>query len=359
MSFIFSIMRRGPIASRIAAAVLCWLTLAGSLPTHAAERASAPGIDEGLYVAAGGIEHWVSIKGADRKNPVILFLHGGPGNAWSPFAEALFAGWEKNFILVQWDQRGAGRTYGKHGPGIAASLTVERMVEDGVEISEFLRRHLNKKKIIIVGGSWGSVLGVHMAQRRPDLFHAYVGFAQVVNMQTAIATGYARLLEMARAAGDQAAIAGLSGIGPPPWDNVRKWPVYRKWQRTYQAKLATAPAAPFTLSADYASPAEQAQYEAGEDFSFEHFWGMTLKGPLMSVDLPALGPEFRTPIFMFQGEVDLTAAPELAKAYFDRLNAPRKQFTLVPGTGHEPSAPLLALMHEVLARDVRAAAMER
>ncbi len=339
-------------------AALVSLALMHSATAHAAEPAAGSSVDEGMYVPIGGIEQWVTIKGADRKNPVVLFLHGGPGDAWSPFADALFAGWEKDFTLIQWDQRGAGRTYGKHGPAIASSLTIERMVQDGVEVCEFLRTYLGKKKIIIVGGSWGSVLGVHLAHKRPELFYAYVGFAQVVNMQAAIAASYGKMLTMARDADDQPAIAALTGIGAPPWNTVKKWPVFRKWQRTYQAKLVTAPPASYKLNADYASPAEQAQYVEAEDFSFEHFWGMTLAGPLMSVDLPALGNDLKTPIFMFEGAVDLTASPDLARAYFDRINAPRKKFYLVPGAGHEPSAPLLELMLDVLLKDVRSQAMK-
>ena len=343
----------------LAFVTLSWLTPVLCVAAHAADVTVRRSVNEGIYVPIGGIEQWISIKGEDVSNPVVLVLHGGPGDAWSPFADAMFAGWEKNFTMVQWDQRGAGRTFGKHGGAIASSLTIERMVADGIEVSEFLRKHFKQKKVIVVGGSWGSVLGAHLAHQRPDLIHAYLGFAQVVNMQTAIATCYNNLLSMARGANDQAAISALEGIGTPPWNTVRKWPVFRKLQRTYQAKLVTAPSAPYALSPEYASPAEQAQYEQAEEFSFENFWGMTLAGPLMSVDLARLGKTFRVPMFMFQGTVDLTAPPDLAKTYFDSIDAPRKYFYLVPGTGHEPSAPLLDLMHKVLLEDVRPTVIEQ
>jgi predicted alpha/beta-fold hydrolase len=88
-------------------------------------------VKEEMFIPIGGIEQWITIKGDDRNNPVVLFLHGGPGDAWSPFADAMFAGWEKDFTLVQWDQRGAGRTYGKTGPSIEPTMTIERMVQDG------------------------------------------------------------------------------------------------------------------------------------------------------------------------------------------------------------------------------------
>jgi pimeloyl-ACP methyl ester carboxylesterase len=108
-----------------------------------------------------------------------------------------------------------------------------------------------------------------------------------------------------------------------------------------------------TSSPEYASPEEQAQYGAADDFSFMHFWGPTLSGPLMKINLPALGKDFEIPIFIIQGQEDLTASPELAKTYFDSIKAPLKHFYLVPGTGHEDSATSLALTLKVLIEQVR------
>jgi pimeloyl-ACP methyl ester carboxylesterase len=326
-----------------------------ALPARARERVTAE-----MFVRIGGIEQWITIKGDDRDNPVVLFLHGGPGDALSPFADSMFAGWEKEFTLVQWDQRGAGRTYGKSGPSIEPTLTIERMVQDGAEVAEFLVKYLHKKKIIIVGGSWGSILGIHMAHAQPDLFYAYVGMAQVVNIRKNLPASHARLLELARASGDQEAITELTTIGPPPWDSlVPKWRVFRKWELSYQKKRATASLAPQILSPAYASPEERAQYAAADDFNFEHFWGLTMSGPLLSDDLAALGTDFAIPIFIVQGQEDLTALPALAKAYFDSIKAPRKQFYLVPGTGHEPSAAQLDLTRKVLIEQVRPLTLDR
>lgn len=324
-------------------------------PAAQVDSVRTPGqIKEEMFVRIGRIDQWITIKGNDHNNPVVLFLHGGPGDALSPFADALFGGWEKDFTLVQWDQRGAGRTYGKSGPSIEPTMTVERMAQDGIEVAEFLTKHLNKKRIIIYGGSWGSILGIYMAHSRPDLFYAYVGDAQLVNMRKNDLASYTRVFELARASRDQQAIDALTAIGPPPWDPLFKsWPIFRKWKRAYQANRATAPPALETLSPEYASPEEQAQYAAADDFCFEHFWGSKMSGPLEQVDLPALGTDFAIPIFILQGQEDLTALPELAKAYFDSIKAPRKQFYLVPGTGHEPSATELDMTLKVLLERVR------
>lgn len=345
-----------PLLTLLAASLACQI-----FPSDVAAQAlPAPKpVKEEMFVRIGGIDQWITIKGDDLNNPVVLFLHGGPGDAWSPYADTMFAGWEKDFTLVQWDQRGAGRTYAKSGPSVEPTMTVDRMAQDGIEVAEFLATHLHKKKVIIVGGSWGSILGIHMAHARPDLFYAYVGKGQLVNERKNLAASYARVLELARAARDEQAITALTAIGPPPWDSLKKWPLYRKWELFYQAKRATAPSAPTALSPEYASPEEQAHYAAADDFNFEHFWGLKMSGPLWDVDLPALGTDFAIPIFIIQGQEDLTALPEVARVYYDSLKAPRKRFYLVPGTGHEGSAVGRDMTLNVLVEQVRPLALDR
>jgi pimeloyl-ACP methyl ester carboxylesterase len=238
-------------------------------------------------------------------------------------------------------------------------MTVERMTDDGIEVAQYLAKHLNKKKVILYGDSWGSILGVYMAHARPELFYAYVGNAQLVNTRKAELASYRRVLELANSAGDQPAITALTTIGPPPWPSLFKsWPVFRKRRLAYEAKLVTAPAASETISPEYASPEEQAQYAAADDLCFEHFWGLTMSGPLELVDLTTLGTDFAVPIYIVQGEEDLTALPELAKAYFDNIKAPRKQFYLVPGTGHGLSVAQLDMTLKVLTEQVRPIALE-
>jgi pimeloyl-ACP methyl ester carboxylesterase len=338
---------------------LCAAVISLALTAGTPARAASSHIEEGRYVRIGGIEQWISIKGADRANPVLLVLHGGPGNAWSPYAASMFAGWDRDFTVVQWDQRGAGRTFGKSGPSIADTMTIERMVQDGIEVALFLKTHLGKDRIMLTGGSWGSMLGLQMVQARPDLFDTMVGFAPVVNLQASIAAGYARVLHMARSAGDQTAIDALTSLGAPPWQTIRKWPLFRTWLRTYQSRIVTAPLAPRAISSEYASAQEEAMNEAADDFSFIHFWEMTLSGPLMQVDLASRSLDYGVPVHLVAGAEDLTAPPELAKLYFDGIRAPRKQFHLVPGTGHEPSVPQLALVHKILLDEAKLPSTKR
>src|SRR5579883_3063068 len=204
--------------------------------------AHAKPIHEERFVSIGGIEQWITIHGTDSANPVLLVLHGGPGDALSPYANSLFPGWDKDFTMVEWDQRGAGRTYGKTGPSIESTMTIERMTKDGVEIAQYLTQHLGKRKLVLAGGSWGAILGMHMVHARPDLFYAFVAQSVVVNFKNELSVSYARVLEMAEAANDQKTITALNSIGPPLWKTLfPQWRIYRNAERAYQAKLATAP----------------------------------------------------------------------------------------------------------------------
>jgi pimeloyl-ACP methyl ester carboxylesterase len=130
-------------------------------------------------VRIGGIDQWVAIQGQDIRNPAVLFLHGGPGEAQSPFLDE-FKPWESGYTVVNWDQRGAGKTYEKNGNS-SPDLSLDRLTDDAIELTEYVLKKFGKKKVVLVGQSVGTVLGLKVAQRRPDLFFAFVGTGQVVS----------------------------------------------------------------------------------------------------------------------------------------------------------------------------------
>lgn len=310
-------------------------------------------VHEQGYVPINGIAQWITIKGAACRNPVILFIHGGPGNALSPFAEAIYDGWEQHYTLVQWDQRGAGMTYAQQRPAEDVRLTVEQMRDDGIAVASYLRQHLGQDKVILMGSSWGSILGVHMAKARPDLFHAYVGTAQVVNARQNEAGMYAQVMQLAQAASDTATVEKLTALGPPPWRDPRNFGILRRFDRKYEGLVTDAPPkhwwqpAPF-----YATPQALADAEAADDYSYIQFIGMQGDGMFANVDLPALGTRFDLPFFLIMGEADLLTSPAIAHAYFDSISAPKKSFTLVKRAGHDPNQAVLDAQWKVLREQV-------
>jgi pimeloyl-ACP methyl ester carboxylesterase len=291
---------------------------------------SPKGIDEGSFVKIGGIEQWITIRGQDRDNPVLLFLHGGPGDVTNPWSFALFAAWEKHFTVVQWDERGAGRTLRKSGPAVAPTITVDRMVQDGIELTEYLRKHLGKEKIIIVGHSFGSILSTRMAGARPDLFYTCVGTGQVADATKNPSVTYEALLKKAKATGDQRAIEELSHVGPPPWNSGDGYRVQHKWANAFEGADQFLDATiGFALVAPGNSVQDINDSGDGQLLSGERLWPQT-----KAIRPTDLGLEFSIPFFVFQGEEDFTTSTELARQYLESVKAPRKEFVAIKGGGH-------------------------
>ncbi|MFO1253204.1 MAG: alpha/beta hydrolase [Inhella sp.] len=324
---------------------------------HPACRAPGQPVHEKGFVAVGGIRQWVTIEGQDCANPVVLMVHGGPGNPNTPFAAALFGSWTKAFTLVQWDQRGAGMTYAENKPSEDEALTLVHLSQDGVELARHATRRLGKHKVILMGGSWGSALAVHMAMAAPELFHAYVGTAQLVNYQAGMALSHAKTLGLAKAAGDADGVAKLEKLGPPPWTDPRAFGVLRRLTRKYEA-LGSDPAPKdwFAFGPGYDTPTYAAAYEAGEEYSFLNFVGLAGDGMGPKIDLRQLGLRFAMPVFLLQGEADLVTPPEISRAYFDALHAPSKEFLPLARTGHDPNPTVLDAQLRVLQR-LRATAL--
>lgn len=304
------------------------------------------------YVRIGGIEQWVVVRGEDCGNPVILWVHGGPGNPSTPFTNSPYRAWEKEFTIVQWDQRGAGRTYARNpiDPETAEQvLTIEGMAKDGAEVAQWAANYLKKPKLILVGGSWGSALGVHIAQSRPDLFAAYLGTGQLVKRSENDEWSYRKTLGLARAAGDTKTVAMLEGLGAPPWTNPRAPGMMRRATRIYEAKTtAPTPASWFEHGGAYATKQAQADYTNGEDFSWLQFVGMKGNGMQATLDVTKLGFDFPMPVFLVQGEEDLVTVPEVARRYFDQIKAPKKEYFLLPGVGHDPNPPMVEAQFRIL-----------
>lgn len=310
-------------------------------------------VNEEGFVRINGIEQWVTMKGDSCANPVILIAHGGPGNPQSLYENGPDAGWRRDFTVVHWDQRGAGMTYGRNKPGEDEKLTVDGLRDDGLAVARHVATRLGKNKLILMGSSWGSVLAVNMAKTSPELFCAYLGTAQFVAQRENI-DGHDKLIALARAANDTETVAKIEALGPPPWVNPRSFGIERRASRKYEAMgadpMPKSWAAPGAL---YATPQAQADYEAGEDYSFVQFVGMKGDGMLGTVDLYKLGLEFKLPVYLVQGTQDLVTTPDVTQRYFDAIKAPVKKLVLVPRAGHDPNVPMVQAQSKLLREEIR------
>ncbi len=290
---------------------------------------SPNGIDEAKYVEVGGIQQWITIRGEDRNNPVLLFLHGGPGDATNPWGYAGFRLWLKHFTVVQWDQRGSARTLGKNGSASAQTVTVNRLVQDGVELAALLTKSLGKSKVVLVGHSWGSVLGVLMAKARPELFYAFVGTGQVGDQTKNYAVAYDALVKKAEALRDEPAMQELRAVGPPPYTNGQGFGVQRKWSNFFEgADLFIASMVGRALGAPGFTQRDMLDWFEGQGLSAERLVPETRVMPAT-----ALAGEFAVPIFVIQGAEDFTTPTSLAKTFVDSSRAPAKEFVTIEG-GH-------------------------
>ncbi len=306
------------------------------------------GIDESGFVQIGGIEQWVSIRGEDLANPVIVVAHGGPGSSLTPFIAIVSRAWERHFTVVHWDQRGAGRTYSRAPKG-QGEVSAARIAEDGLEVTAHALQRTGQAKAIALGASWGSIVAVTMARRRPALFHALVGTGQVVDGTRNEAVGYAALLARVRAAGDARSEAALVSLGPPPWTLQQTMierriligryspPSERGMQTKVLVALLTAPSLSFRQIVDW--------------FAAADFTMASLKDALFKYsDGPPYAP-LDVPFVVIQGSDDIQTPTSLAAEYLEAIEAPAKRFVSLPGGGHMasvamPGAFLAALLAE-------------
>jgi proline iminopeptidase len=326
-----------------------------SIIGNARKIVSPNGVEELLEIPVGGTKQWILVRGRDRSNPILLMIHGGPASPEMGTSWFFENGWEDYFTVVQWDQRGSGKSYNSNDPDvIRPTLTLDRMVEDAAEVVQFLRTRYKKDKIFVLGHSWGSIIGASLAQRHPEWLFAYVGTGQWVDGKDNEAIGYADTLAAAEAADNQRAIAELRGIAPYPRPDgsvsvaqimtERDWSVffggltYRRNGFSYYEDL-------FQLSPAY-TEADIAAVDKGSHLSL---------GPILPIMTSASFKNvtrFRCPILLFEGRHDSTTPAIIAQRWLQTVRAPAKKLVWFEDSAHmafveEPGHFLVHLVQDV------------
>jgi pimeloyl-ACP methyl ester carboxylesterase len=287
-------------------------------------------------VRLGGVEQSVLVRSEDASNPVLLFLHGGPGTSELGMVRAHnVAALEKRFTVAVWDQRGAGRSFAARRP--ESGMTVEQLVSDAYELSVLLCRRFNQEKIYLVGHSWGSALGALTVARHPELFHAFVGIGQVVNMREGERISYEWTLAQAEQAHDARSVAQLKAIGAPPYpDPLRpKLMVQRRILGKYGGEVHGNPRGGSLIL--LASLLKATEYSWPDRINVLRgiFEGMRLLWPqILSIDLLQQAPELKVPVYFLEGRHDHEAPSVLAEGYHRVLAAPRKTLVWFERSAH-------------------------
>ncbi|MBT8147159.1 MAG: alpha/beta hydrolase [Gammaproteobacteria bacterium] len=294
-------------------------------------------IDEGLFVTINGTEQWMVLRGSNVENPAMLII-SGPGVALSSIAP-FFEAWEQDFTLVHWDQPWAGATYSAN-PVEQGPLSLDRLVKDGIAVSEYVRQRINADKIAVLGISAGSIVGLKMMQERAEIFSAYIGTGQFVNWAEQDALSYRLLLEKAQTEGNEEAQRELQQIGLPPYEDSSVDAIKSKYHSAMtEGEMAALPVFSALMMAALTNPPPAASYIPD---------GVALKNPrelatqayaklrpeLLTFDAYALPKEFTMPIFFFQGDQDYYSVTSSVQAYENEITAPKKNTVVIEGGSH-------------------------
>lgn len=286
-------------------------------------------------ITLGGVQQWILIRGVNTANPILLFLHGGPGTSEMGLVRNYNSALEKHFTVVLWDQRGAGKSYAALHP--QSEMTIEQFIADTHELSSLLCERFQRQKIFLAGHSWGSALGVLTVQRYPELFIAYAGIGQVVHLEEGERISYDWTLKQAAKANDGRSIRRLREMGPPPYTG--NWQSKTIAQRAllgrYGGEVYGNPRGGFfiilrsLLKTTEFTWADRVNFFRGIFASMRAIWRQ-----LLPIDLREVAPELQVPVFFLEGRHDYEAPSVLAEQYYQVLKAPEKKIVWFENSAH-------------------------
>lgn len=297
-------------------------------------------IDEGRFVPINGIEQWITMRGRSSRNPVLLWLHGGPGFSMSSRAR-LFAPWEYHYTVVQWDQPRSGFTLARNLNRDIGPLTLERFAADARAVTQYVRHALGVKRILLIGQSWGTQIGLTLAHESPELYWAYCGTGQAISGSRGDKLGYELALKAAHDRRDAPAIEALEKVGPPPYATFEAFTIRQRYtnppglppsaaEKAHNQVLQKLLSTPPPTNATYI-PHDVPSYDAVSAFieTQKLMWQEVRK-----FEAESLGYHFRIPIYFVEGANDINTPVQLVHEYFGHVQSPRKGFLEIAGAGH-------------------------
>ncbi|MGX4677330.1 alpha/beta hydrolase [SAR92 clade bacterium H246] len=319
-------------------------------------------------IQLGGIEQWLHIRGRSKENPILLFLHGGPGLPHIGWFDEIQRPWEDYFTVVQWDQRQQGKSYASL-KSLKGTINNSQMLADTSELIAYLRQRFNQQKIFLIGKSYGTYLGMHMASRHPEWLHAYIADGQITNVRDYINNEYQHLLSYAQQHQCKALTSKLQALSPRinpenPWQSFVE---SEHFIRSELEKIGKGLSPRFTRIHQFYSMITINQWLSPLLSVKDHWHRLTgdsdaasdpnphpFKEEFLNIDLSAeLGMTFDVPIFLFTGRHDWHVSGDMQREWFDKLEAPYKEQVWFEKTTHmpyleEPGKYLLSLVNSVL-----------
>lgn len=303
-----------------------------------------------------GVAQRLAIRGVDTLNPVLLRVHGGPGAPFIPqFYQLMNCDLEDLFTVCYWDQRGSGFAYTPETP--IESITLPQIVDDGLAVTEYLIERFGQEKIFVEGLSWGTAVAAYMVQKKPDLFHAYIGIGQMADQALSEELSYDFLLEQAGRENDTAVLRQLENLGRPPYHASEEVTKAIDQQRMLVDKYVPLQNRPGFI-------------EGFKTIMLHNGWTFQQKlAPFRSVDHVGPGyktlwptcaninlirdvPELKVPVYIMQGERDHYTETSVARVYFDTLQAPLKKWYLFEDAGHGAHWESPEKYRDIILRDI-------
>jgi pimeloyl-ACP methyl ester carboxylesterase len=285
-------------------------------------------------VKIGGIDQWLLVKGENKNNPVVLYLTGGFGMSSFFLAPKYYPQFEKDFTVVYWEQRGSGKSFNENIP--QETMTFEQLTKDINEIAIYLKKKFNKEKIILIGHSWGTTIGLMACKSYPDNFYFFYGVGQIVNYEMNIAARYSQLLSKAEQNQNNKAILQIKSLGEPPYEQNDKgwkdnlltnWADFysgttfsKNWSDIYYWSLLNC--SEYTFSEKITVKSQNKLFFVQDEYRKLDFYNSI--------------HDFAIPIYFVQGENDLLAVTSVVAEYYNKISSPNKDMFIIKNCGHDP-----------------------
>ena len=281
-------------------------------------------------VTLGEIEQWILVRGNTEQNPILLFLHGGPGLPMMPFHQHFQSKIEEKYLVVHWDQRGTGKSYSEDIP--INSMNLAQILSDAHELVCILKHKFCKDKIYLAGHSWGSIIGINLINLYPEDFYGFVSIGQVVNYPKSLNISRNFALEEAKAQGCQDSVSELSEIGESPFNDDTKLSIILKNVRRFGGNMHK--------EVDFLSIARRCkEYTAldlinvpkGLNFSDTYLWN-----EVISTNINDTLINIKVPIYFFCGKYDYMTPTILIEEYYKKINTHFKKIVIFENSAHFP-----------------------
>lgn len=298
-------------------------------------------VSEKTFISIGGIQQGMIIKGDNINNPVLLFVHGGPAFPTYFLVEKYKPGLEEIFTVCYWEQRGGGLSYSPEV--LLESMTFEQLTSDAIEVTRYLCDRFGQEKIYILAHSGGTPIAIQAVAQEPQLFHAYLAMAQITNQSESERIAYRYMLEQYTEKGNKKAVAELKKFPLLETDTcfTEFYKSLTRDKSMHELGIGTMHSMRSVFWGIYLQSWKSKTYSFSEKrriwrSKFRFVKKADFVEQLFKIDIPSSYPKLDVPVYFFSGKYDLTVNVDLAKSYYEQLQAPAKAFYLFENSAHSP-----------------------